>query len=68
MKILDFNEISFENQSISNVSVISQTNNWSVCAPRGRILNGFLLITEGECLYKWEGGEAALSPGRIQPR
>ena len=65
MKILDFNEISFENQAISSVSVIAQTNNWAVCAPRGRILNGFLLITEGSCTYEWDNEVAELSPGSL---
>ena len=65
MKILDFSEISFENHSISAVSAIAQTNNWSVCAPRGRILNGFLLITRGECTYSWSGAQVKLSPGSL---
>ena len=65
MKISDINAISFEKHSISEVSVIRQTNNWSVCAPRGRDLNGFLLIVGGVCTYKWKGMEVELSPGAL---
>ena len=65
MKILGTNEISFEKHSISEVSVIRQTNSWSICTQRGRALNGFLLIVGGACVYKWKGMEAHLSPGSI---
>ena len=65
MKVLDLHDISFEKHSISAVSVIRQTNSWSVCAPRGRELNGFLLIVGGVCTYKWKGVEVQLAPGSL---
>ena len=62
---LDFKEISFEKHTVSEVATIRQTNNWSVCAPNGRELNGFLLITKGECVYSWQDNEVKLSEGSI---
>ena len=52
MKLIDINETSKMKLAISDVSVIKQTNLWSVCQhPDGRIYNGFLLISSGECVY-----------------
>jgi len=66
MKIIDFGEFSFEKYNISNVSVIKQRNNWSMYSPiDGRIHNGFLFITEGKCVYKWNDAEVNLYPGSV---
>ena len=62
---LDFKEISFEKHTLSEVAAIRQINNWNVCAPNGRLLNGFLLITRGNCVYRWQDEELTLSPGSI---
>ena len=66
MKIIDFGQFSFEKYSVSNVSVIKQRNNWSyIHSAEGRIYNGFLVITEGECVYRWDETEITLSPGSV---
>ena len=54
MREIDFAEIFTGRVAITDVSVIHQTNQWSVfCPPNGRICNGFLLIDGGECIYSW---------------
>ena len=66
MKLIDINETSKMKLAISDVSVIKQTNLWSVCQhPDGRIYNGFLLISSGECVYEWEGGHAPIAAGSL---
>ncbi len=62
MKQIDFGDIFTGQVAITEVSVIHQTNQWSVFSPpNGRICNGFLLIDGGECTYSW--GENKLSVG-----
>ena len=66
MKVKDIFDLSTLNYAISSVSVIRQTNSWSVCShPDGRGYNGFVLLSGGECVYRWEGGEAHLTPGAL---
>ena len=66
MQIIDFEQFSFERYNVSNVSVIKQRNNWATYRPEnGRVYNGFLLVTEGQCIYKWNENELTLSPGSI---
>lgn len=66
MKTVDINSLSSIPYAISGVSVIRQTNSWSVCShPEGRGYNGFVLLSGGECVYRWEGGEAQLTPGAL---
>ena len=50
MKRVEFQKISSVRFALSDISVIYQTNSWSVCHhPDGRIYNGFLLFDGGEC-------------------
>ena len=66
MKIIDFSQFSFEKYNVSGVSVIKQRNNWTVYTPpNGRIHNGFLIMTSGSCVYKWDGHEERLTPGSV---
>ena len=66
MKIIDLNGFSGIRYAISDVSVIKQTNLWSVCHnPAGRIYNGFLLLVSGECVYEWDGEAVKLSAGAL---
>lgn len=66
MKLIDISETSRMKLAISDVSVIKQSNLWSVCQhPDGRIYNGFLLIISGECVYEWEGGRAPIAAGSL---
>ena len=65
MRVIDFGNFSFEKYGISNVSVIKQKNNWSVINSQGRIYNGFLVITSGSCVYRWEDSEITLQPGSV---
>lgn len=65
MKIIDFDRFSFEKYNISKVSVIKQKNNWSTCSHDGRLYNGFIFVTVGNCVYRWEGHEENLAPGSV---
>ncbi|MBQ8528122.1 MAG: helix-turn-helix domain-containing protein [Clostridia bacterium] len=66
MKTVDINDLLTIPYAISAVSVIRQTNSWSLCShPEGRGYNGFVLLAGGECVYRWEGCEAHLSPGAL---
>lgn len=66
MKIIDFGQFSFEKYNISNVSVIKQRNNWTLCdVLSGRKYNGFVLVTEGNCTYNWQDNEVKLSQGSL---
>ena len=66
MKNIDFNDFSFEKYHISNVSVIRQKNSWSFMSTKnGRLYNGFLVIVDGTCTYKWAANEEFLSAGSI---
>ncbi len=66
MKNIDFNDFSFEKYHISNVSVIRQKNSWSFMSTKnGRLYNGFLVIVDGKCTYKWAANEEFLSAGSI---
>lgn len=66
MKIIDFGDFSFEKYNVSNVSVIKQNNNWTVCSSlAGRFYNGFLVLNKGNCVYRWKGHEEKLAPGSV---
>ena len=66
MKILDIKDAVGTSAAITNVSVIKQTNLWSVChTPTGRIYNGFLLLLSGECVYEWGGQRTTLTAGSL---
>ena len=66
MKIIPFSDIFRIKFAITDISVIYQTNNWSLCDNSdGRKMNGFLIIDEGECLYRWRGDEARLHKGAM---
>ena len=66
MKVIDINEITSIPHAISGISVIRQTNSWSVCShPDGRGYNGFVLIAGGECVYSWDERCVTLRPGSL---
>ena len=66
MKVIPFSDIFSIKFAISDISVIYQTNNWSLCDNSdGRKMNGFLLIEDGECLYRWRADEARLHKGAL---
>ncbi|MBR2466769.1 MAG: helix-turn-helix domain-containing protein [Clostridia bacterium] len=66
MKVIDFSQFSFEKYNVSGVSVIKQKNNWSTYSPEsGRLHNGFIFVTVGNCVYRWKGHEENLSPGSV---
>lgn len=66
MKILELSDILSRSFAITDVSVIYQTNLWSVCNHLdGRIYNGFLLIKEGSCKYEWGGRCADVGEGTL---
>ena len=66
MKIVPFSDIFRIKFAITDISVIYQTNNWSLCDNSdGRKMNGFLIIDEGECLYRWRSDEARLHKGAM---
>lgn len=55
--------------SLINISSIHQTPTWNMLVSRedgpGRRLNGFLLITEGECRYTWSIHDELLTQGSL---
>ena len=65
MKVVNFLKISEMAFSISDMSVIYQTPTWSGLSGGKRVLNGFLLIDNGECKYEWNFGEATLKKGSL---
>jgi len=66
MKVTDFSEILKTQFSITDISVIYQTPAWTTLGVGDkRILNGFLLIDDGECKYEWDGGAAELKKGSM---
>ena len=66
MRQIDFYDVFSGQVAITEVSVIHQTNQWSVFSPlNGRICNGFLLIDGGECTYTWEKQSAVLNGGGL---
>ena len=66
MKIVPFSDIFRIKFAITDISVIYQTNTWSLCDNSdGRKMNGYLIIDEGECLYRWRGNEARLHNGAL---
>ena len=66
MKTIGFENFSFEKYRISHVSVIRQKNAWTnLCHPEGRGCNGFILIINGECCYKWGDNSKNLSKGGL---
>lgn len=70
MKSVAISELYRYNIVINEVSVISQMPTWKTIGGLGaafgpRMLNGFLLIKEGGCYYKWHGGESELHHGDL---
>ncbi len=66
MKIIPFSDIFKTKFALTDISAIYQTNNWSLCDnSSGRIMNGFLLLSEGACLYRWRNSEAKLRKGAL---
>lgn len=66
MKVIEFSDISKTEFSITDISVIYQTPAWTTLGVGDkRILNGFLLISSGECKYEWDGGAAELKRGSL---
>lgn len=67
MKIIDFNELKTTKFSLHDISVIYQSPTWNSLGSdrHKRILNGFLLIDNGECRYEWDDGEANLKSGSL---
>ena len=66
MKKIDFTDIFKMKISISDISVIYQTNLWTRCAhPTGRVFNGFLLFDRGECSFDWSDGSISASDGTL---
>ena len=66
MKTIGFENFSFEKYRISHVSVIRQKNAWTnLCHPEGRGCNGFILIINGKCCYKWGDNSKNLSKGGL---
>ena len=64
MKTLGFKELLDKKFSISDISVIHQTNAWSVCQhPEGRFYNGFLLFDGGEGDISCDGEVIHAEPG-----
>ena len=66
MKIISFTDIFKMKFSISDISVIYQTNLWTRCAhPSGRVFNGFLLFDRGECSIEWGDGDLHCAEGAL---
>ena len=68
MKTVDISKVKDISYSLADVSVIRQTNLWSVLSmPEecGRIYNGFLLVAGGTCTYRFDKEELTLSPGAM---
>lgn len=66
MEKIDFGDIFSGRVAITEVSVIHQTNQWSVFSPQnGRVCNGFLLIDGGECTYMWKDKSIKVGEGAL---
>ena len=66
MKTVELGKLHADEISFSGISVIRQTNPWSVCShPDGRVFNGFLLLMSGECMYTCDGESIDLSAGGL---
>lgn len=66
MKILNLSDALKKRYALCDISVIYQTNMWSVCThPSGRIYNGFLLFDSGEGSIEWSGGKIDITPGLL---
>ena len=66
MKKINFTDIFKMKISISDISVIYQTNLWTRCShPTGRVFNGFLLFDKGECSIEWSDGKLVGSDGTL---
>ena len=69
MKVVKFEELHTLSFALTDVSVIYQTPVWDRLgvknSTRGRKLNGFLLIDQGQCRYEWAGNQAVLDPGAL---
>ena len=66
MKTIDFSEFYKGRYAITDISVIDQTNLWSVCDHAGgRIYNGFILFKNGSCNYEWNGNRIPVGKGTL---
>ena len=65
MRVVPLAQLRFAQYSISRVAAIYRTPVYRAMTNRSRGCNGFLLIDKGECLYRWEGGQAHLTPGSL---
>ncbi len=65
MKAVDFSELWKHDLALSEISVIYQSPAWNVLGQSARLLNGFLLIDKGSCLYEWEEESAKLTPSSL---
>ena len=67
--ILSLDQLKNHDFALSEISVIHQTPAWERLgtknAARGRQLNGFILVTQGQCRYEWDEEEAVLGPGDL---
>lgn len=69
MQVIPFAEIRSADFALTDISVIYQTPEWDRLGNKngikGRKLNGFLLIDQGECCYEWGQEQAVLRPGSL---
>ena len=67
--ILSLDQLKNYDFALSKISVIHQTPTWERLgvknAARGRQLNGFVLVIQGQCRYEWDDQEAVLEPGSL---
>lgn len=65
MTVVPLSQLRFAEYSIGRVAAIYQTPAYRTMNSQGRCCNGFLLIDKGECIYRWQSGEALLTPGSL---
>lgn len=65
MTVIPLSGLRSAEYSIGRVAAIYQTPAWRAMSSRERCCNGFLLIDKGECIYRWQNGEARLAPGSL---
>ena len=65
MNIIPLSDISTQVFSISSVRILKRRPNYNRLVTTKRLVNGFYLLEEGECIYSWEGGQAHLYPGSL---
>lgn len=67
--ILSLEQMKQHDVALSEISVIHQSPVWDRLgeknARKGRKLNGFLLMTQGQCRYEWDDETAILNPGAL---